>query len=214
MEKITSNLTSAHLSKTYSYEAYKLIINNLLAQGKVTGHKQSPDLVQYTKLNVQRMHRWDKVTVLNSSLIDQLLQIKERWIWLVLSEGWCPDSAQNLPVIAKMAQANANISLQILFRDENPEVMDQYLTNGTRSIPKLICLKEDTLEEIGTWGPRPQHAQQMVMNYKSNPQVSYKEFTESLHTWYAKDKTQTIQAEFEVLIRQWMENGFKLVIGQ
>jgi hypothetical protein len=75
--------------------------------------------------------------------------------------------------------------------------MDRYLTNGTRSIPKLICLQADTLQEIGTWGPRPAILQQMVMDHKKNPQIPDKEFKESIQAWYAKDKSQHLQQEFE-----------------
>lgn len=203
MDKTTQAIMQAHISKACSYEEYKLMINDLFLQDKVTGPKQSPALLTYTKLNLYRMHRWDKTTILNSSLVVQLQQVKDKWIWLVLTEGWCPVSAQNIPVLAKMAQVSTTISLKLLLRDENPEVVDHYLTNGTRSIPKLICLKEDTLEEVGTWGPRPQPAQQMVIDYKRNPQVSYSELAETVQAWYARDKAQTIQKEFELLISQW-----------
>lgn len=202
---VTSVITPAHLAKAYSYAQYQQLIEGLLAQEKTTGPKQTPDLVHYTKLNMRRMYRWDKTAILNEELIDLLTSLSEPWTWVVLTEGWCGDAAQNLPVISKMANLSHNITLKLLLRDENLDVMDQYLTHGGRSIPKLICLKTRTLEELGTWGPRPEVAQQLVMAYKQNPQVSFEEFAETLHAWYAKDKTQHLQMEFTHLLQQWRQ---------
>jgi hypothetical protein len=84
--------------------------------------------------------------------------------------------------------------------------MDKYLTNGTRSIPKLVCLKADTLEEIGTWGPRPAILQQMATEHKKNPVMADSLFKESLQAWYAKDKAQHLQQEFEDLLVKWLRN--------
>ncbi len=205
MENTSSVINQNHLHAAYTYVEYRTMLDELLTRDQTTGFKQSPELTQVTKVNIQRMHRWDKTTVLHESLVDKIKNIQDTWIWLVLTEGWCPDSAQNIPVIAKMAAQNENISLKLLLRDENPEIIDKYLTNGTRSIPKLICLKADTLEELGTWGPRPAVLQQMVLEHKKNPVVPDKEFKESLQAWYAKDKAQQIQEEFEELLAKWSQ---------
>jgi hypothetical protein len=69
-------------------------------------------MAHLSKVNIQRMHRWDKTTVLQPSLAEKIQRVQEKWIWLILTEGWCPDSAQNIPVIAKMAGQNENISLK------------------------------------------------------------------------------------------------------
>jgi hypothetical protein len=202
---IITVITPAHILKAYSYTEYRALIDELLSHNKTTGHNHSPNMLQYTKLNTQRMSRLDKTALLNENLVEKLQLIPEPWIWLILIEAWCGDAAQLIPFIAKMANLSHNISLKFLLRDENPDVMDQYLTNGTRSIPKLICLKSSTLEEIGTWGPRPQPAQQMVLAYKKNPQLYTGDFKEVLHSWYTKDKGQHLQQEFEQLILQWVK---------
>ena len=203
MENLTAVITHGHLEAAYSYQEYRTMLDELLASNQTTGLKQTPDLVQYTKLNMQRMHRLDKTAVLQASLVEKLKQVADKWIWLVILEAWCGDAAQFIPYFVKMTHVNENISLKFMLRDENPEVMDRYLTNGTRSIPKLICLQADTLAEIGTWGPRPATAQQMVLEQKKNPQMPYREFTEMLHTWYTKDKGQQVQQEFEELLVKW-----------
>jgi hypothetical protein len=208
MENTKPAITEKHLAVAYTYAQYRTMLDELLALNLATGHRQSPELVHLSKVNIHRMHRWDKTTVLHPSLVEKLKDVEKRWIWLILTEGWCPDSAQNIPVIAKMAQQNENISLKLLLRDAHPEIMDRYLTNGSRSIPKLICLKADTLEEIGTWGPRPAILQQRVIEHKKNPVMADSLFKESLQAWYAKDKAQHLQQEFEELIVKWSQKQY------
>ncbi|QHT72167.1 thioredoxin family protein [Rhodocytophaga rosea] len=208
MENLTTVITHEHIEAAYSYEEYRTMLDELLASNQTTGPKQTPELVQITKLNIQRMHRLDKTAVLHASLVEKLKLVQDNWIWLVILEAWCGDAAQFIPYFVKMAHVNENISLKFMLRDENPEVMDRYLTNGTRSIPKLICLQSDTLAEIGTWGPRPATAQQMVMEHKKNPQMANREFTEMLHTWYTKDKAQQLQQEFEELLVKWNHKAY------
>lgn len=187
-----------------SYEQYRKLINDLMAENKTTGNNHSEDILQYTRMNIFRMDRLDKtITTLHPELMEALQNVPHKLIWLVLTEGWCGDAAQIIPALAKMAEYSPNIDLMLLLRDENLELMDRYLTNGTRSIPKLICLRADTLKELGTWGPRPAPAQQLWYDHQANPLGDYKDFAERLHTWYTKDKTETIQQELLPLIKQW-----------
>jgi hypothetical protein len=103
-----------------------------------------------------------------------------------------------------MANASeGKIELRILLRDENLDIMDQFLTNGTRSIPVLIAQDTATGTVVGRWGPRPAAVQQMVQEYKKNPTKTFKEYAAEVHAWYAQDKTQALQAEFLALIAQW-----------
>ena len=195
-------ITENHLNSALSYSDYVSLVDKLLSEGKTTGSNHSQKMIDYTKMNQQRRKRLDKTVVINKELNNLLNSVTGHWTWLVLSEAWCGDVAQNIPVLAKMASLNDNIDFKLLLRDENPEVMEAYLTNGSRSIPKLICL-DSSLNEIGSWGPRPKPAQQMVMAYKSNPTVSYEDFIKEIQLWYAKDKTQTIQKEFTDLLKRW-----------
>jgi hypothetical protein len=203
---LSKAITTAHVEKAMTYEAYSQLIETLLAENKTTGANHSEKMIEYTKMNEQRRKRLDKTTQVISELESEIKDINEKWYWLVLTEAWCGDAAQNIPVIAKMASVNPHVELKLLLRDENPEVMEAYLTNGGKSIPKLISLKAENLEEMGTWGPRPKPAQQMVEAYKANPTSSYADFVKEIQLWYAKDKTQSIQQEFLALIKQW-KNG-------
>lgn len=198
-------ITSSVLDETISYEEFRNLIDERLEEGKTTGAKQSDDLTEYTRLNQQRMTRLDKMTVLNDSLKKKIQDVHEPLTWLVLAEGWCGDVAQNLPIIAKIAEESPNITLKILLRTKNTDIMDQYLTNGGRSIPKLVCLRTDSMEELGAWGPRPGKFQRQAMQWKADPNISHDEWAEKLHKWYAADQSQTLQADFEQLIDEWSE---------
>jgi hypothetical protein len=188
----------------FSYFEYQKMIDLLVSEGKTTGNSQTPKLLEYTKLNQQRTRRLDKTIVLLPDLIALLKTVKSRLTWLVLTEAWCGDAAQNLPAIAKMAKVNDKIELILLLRDQNPELMDLYLTNGGRSIPKLICLETDTMQELGTWGPRPREIQQKVKAYKKDPIVPYAEFVKDVQLWYSRDKTLSVQREFIELLKIWI----------
>lgn len=198
-------ITREIVSGAYSYNSYRELIDGLIAENKTSGKKQSPSRIEYTRLNVHRMNRLDKTTTLDSELLQKLNEITCNQTWLVLSEAWCGDCAQIVPILEKIAIAShGKIEVKILFRDENPFVMDCVLTNGTRSVPKLIALDAETLQMLGTWGPRPDPAQQIMLQWKSNQdKISWDAFEKELHTWYARDKSQTIQKEFISVIEEW-----------
>ncbi len=196
------SFTPALLDRGMTYAQYRTLTDELLAANKTTGTNHAPDMIAYTQMNVQRMRRIDK-TVLIPEVIQQLDQIATPQVWVVLTEAWCGDAAQNLPVLALMANQSPHIELRLLLRDEHPDVMDAYLTNGGRSIPKLVVLRADNLTEMGTWGPRPAATQDMVAEFKRSGSEDYKAFSEQVHAWYAKDRTRSLQAEFASLLAQW-----------
>ena len=196
-------ITPDIIDQAMSYDEYRSMIDTLLEEGKTTGTNHSEAMIHYTKMNVQRMNRLDKRADLSDSLKGKLENLDRKLIWVVLTEAWCGDAAQNVPAIAKMAEQSENLELKLILRDENLDIMDEYLTNGGRSIPKLICLEADSLEEIGTWGPRPELAQKKAMEWKDDPDISKEEWAKKLHKWYAKNRTQEIQSEFEELLENW-----------
>nr|WP_299032279.1 thioredoxin family protein [uncultured Tenacibaculum sp.] len=190
MKKIIQN----SLEKALSYNEYRDLVSDLLSQGKSTGPNQSDDLLNYSKLNDKRMKRLDKTVKLTEETLAKIKDVKEPQTWLVLTEGWCGDAAQNLPVINKIAEENPNINLKLVLRDENLELMDEFLTNGGRSIPKLIALNKEN-EVINTWGPRPTVATQMVADYKAKKGSLDAEFKEDLQVWYNKNKGENTQED-------------------
>lgn len=125
-------------------------------------------------------------------------KISDKQTWLIITENWCGDSAQNLPYIFKMTEENTNINFKIIYRDQNLEIMDKYLTNGGRAIPKIIAFNSDG-EEMFQWGPRPEVAKQLVKEWKENG-LSYEEFNEKLHLWYGKDRGKTLEKELKGML--------------
>jgi hypothetical protein len=200
---MTTIITKELLEKGYTYIQYKNLIVNLLRENKTTGYEQSEKKIKFSKINVQRMKRLDNTTVINEELKKEIKDLEKKWTWLVLTEAWCGDAAQSNPVIAKMSYINTKIDLKFILRDENPNVMDAYLTNGSKSIPKLICFDSESIKELGVWGPRPDPAQQNVIKDKADQNVSHDEMVKNNLRWYIQDKTQTIQKEFLELIKKW-----------
>ncbi|WBL25897.1 thioredoxin family protein [Zunongwangia sp. HGR-M22] len=173
------------------YEWTVQLVNNK----QTSGEKQTENLVKFTELNASRMKRLNK-TKLIPELENVVTGLKKKQVWYVITEAWCGDSAQNLPIIGEIASAGNKIDLRVILRDKNPEFMDKYLTNGSKSIPKLVAFSEEGVE-LFTWGPRPEPAQQLVLDWKENPNGrDFEDFERELHTWYAKDKTHTLQNEF------------------
>jgi len=182
----------------YSYLEYQQLIHELLESGKVTGDEQSESLLEYTKLNMHRMHRWEKTFSPNPVLIKKIAELKSPLQWVLITEGWCGDAAQQIPVIEKLASFNSLITTQYVLRDENPEFIDSFLTNGARSIPVWICL-DSKGEFVWKWGPRPQAAAEMLQRLK-NEGVDVSVQKQELHSWYAKNKHHAFQSEIEHLL--------------
>lgn len=184
-----------------SYSAYRNLINELLLRKKTTGEDDSEAMLHYTKMNVQRMNRVDKTVQLNAGLLDALTGLTGKYRFLVISEGWCGDAAQIVPVFDKMASTFPDkISLKFVLRDQNLPLIDAHLTNGGRAIPVLLILDEDG-KVLCKWGPRPQILQSLLAGWKKES-TDMMLIAERLHGWYAKDKTQTTQIELAALISE------------
>lgn len=181
----------------FSYNEFYEWMGTLSKEGKSSGEDQSEVMAEYTSLNNQRMKRLNKTVNLEPGFLELIEAIKKPQIWYLITETWCGDSAQNLPVIAKIAAAShEKIDLRIILRDENPEWIDKYKTNGGKSIPKLVSFDQDG-EELFSWGPRPLSAHHIMLHWKENPLVVTKaDFEKELHTWYAQDKSLSLQKEF------------------
>lgn len=196
-----NNLISNSIQKGVSYSTYRTIIKGLLIEKKSTGNEQSEALLNYSSLNDKRMDRLDKTLKISEETKMTLSQLKDNFTLLVLAEGWCGDAAQILPVINKIAEYSSFIDLKVVCRDENPELMDQFLTNGSKSIPKVIIIDENS-SVIDTWGPRPSVATKMVNDYKEIHGGLDAEFKKDLQIWYNKDKGNNTQEDLIKLLVQ------------
>ena len=197
------DIISSTLLKTFSYEEYRTKLKNLLAEGKSSGEEQSEDLLHYSELNETRMNRLEKTIKITDENVEFLTSLDTEYIWLVLSEGWCGDAAQILPIINKMAQKSNKIDLKIAFRDENPELMNLFLTNGGKSIPKLIIIEKETLKVVADWGPRPSQAIKLIVDYKAKFGIIDETAKTELQMWYLHDKGISTQDEIVGLMSSY-----------
>lgn len=191
-----------YIDGSVSFSEYVELIDNLLEQRKTTGENQSAEMFNYGKLNRQRIKRLEKTVKLSESLKQTVKAFDRRVIWLIITEGWCGDAAQNIPIIEKIAAENPKIETRYVLRDENLDLMDKFLTNNARSIPKLICLDAELRNEIGVWGPRPNVAMSYFYEMRESG-MAKPEMMENLQRWYISDKEQSIQIEFEELLKSW-----------
>lgn len=185
---IIPELITQGIDNSYSYQEYKNLISDLLTEGKSTGHEQSEALTNYSMLNDRRMKRWDKTLKIDESITTSFSNANLNVTWAVLTEGWCGDAAHVLPVLNKLAELNKGIDLKIISRDDHDELMNNFLTNGGKSIPKLIVYDNQSKEVLNSWGPRPSVATQMVNDYKEQHGSLDPEFKQDLQVWYNKDK--------------------------
>ena len=175
------------LQNSLSYYEYRTQVSKLISKGKSTGYEQSADLLHYSELNVVRMKRLEKTLKLDAEVEKTLQNLKSKQTWLIISEGWCGDAAQILPIIKLMSEASENIALKLVFRDENEELMNLFLTNGAKSIPKLLILDEN-LNLINHWGPRPEAAKNLILDYKAKNGIVDETAKIALQKWYLDDK--------------------------
>ncbi|MDP3441545.1 MAG: thioredoxin family protein [Ignavibacteria bacterium] len=152
------------------------------------------------KLNFQRSSRINRTYEISENLKNVLDKLEITQNWILITEDWCGDSAQNVPYIAKIANYSSKINLRILARDQNLDLMDKYLTNGARAIPKLIAFDEQG-DELFQWGARPKEAQDLVTQLK-NEGKSKTEFLEALHLWYGKNRGKNLETEFLEILQK------------
>jgi hypothetical protein len=200
METVTA--PKPDLKKSFTFDNYIELIEDLIGKGRTTGPKQTEALIKYTEQNLFRMKRHYKHDPMNPELESLLESWTRPLLFVVISEAWCGDAAHNLGGIARFLQLTNTISLKILLRDENPEYMDAYLTNGGRAIPKVIIYDPASMNVLAQWGPRPKPAQEMFNDFKRIGNGSRTDFDNRLHLWYGRDNNKTLQREFLELFKK------------
>lgn len=158
-----------------------------------------PAFLDYTKLNKSRLNRWIRTGKINELLAEKIKGINEKQTWYLILEPWCGDAAHNAPFINLMAELNPNITLKIVWRDTEPFMIDDYLTNGGKSIPKLV-VRDANEEDLYIWGPRPATCQKLFLELKES-NADEEELKIELQKWYNGDKGASIQEEFMALIK-------------
>lgn len=190
------------IKRSMSYESYRNLVRALAQKSATTGNNQSEALINYTKLNDRRMKRWDKTLKVSVAAKRKLLKFDSKVTWLVIAESWCGDAAHILPVLNKIAEINPNITYRVVLRDENPELMNSFLTFGNRAIPKLIIIDNASSEVLGTYGPRPTEASSYVNRFIAMNGALTKSFREDLQHWYNDNRGKNIIDDITELLYQ------------
>lgn len=182
--------------------AYRAHFERIVASGEPYGPPGGGYGADYTKLNLARTRRIEKTLSVLPELHRALEQAAPQ-TWLIITEPWCGDSAQNLPVLLRLAELAPNIEVRIALRDQDTSLIDRFLTNGARSIPKLVAFDPATEKILFQWGPRPQAAHDLVLANKTKPereQLSKDALAEALHRWYHENAGSDVQRELLALL--------------
>lgn len=187
------------LNNSLTYLEFRTFVTEALQNNPEKLHL-SADYLPYAELNEARLHRLDKTLQVENEVALVMENLTNDYIWLVISECWCGDAAQSVPMLNKMAELTDKVELRILFRDQNLELMDQYLTHGGRAIPKLLVVDKESLKVLGHWGPRPADAVKLVADYKAEHGQFDEDGIILLNKWYTKDKGHQVQQEVAELM--------------
>ncbi|MEM7161418.1 MAG: thioredoxin family protein [Bacteroidota bacterium] len=194
MENLDSRESA--LGNALTYPEYLALIERLHTEEKATSFQDNASFYKYSVLGLSRMKRIHKKMELLPELVNAIQSIEGKQHWLIITESWCGDASQTVPIMIRMAEENSNVQAKIVLRDSNLDYMDLYRTNGSISIPVLV-VHDENWNELFHWGPRPAPAQQKVMEYKAlpEPRPPYEELSTELQKWYNADKGITTQKE-------------------
>lgn len=177
-----------------NFQEYLTYFEGVLANPEQYPTYTDPDYYNYTKLNWSRNNRWLKRFEVSEELREKMSTIAQPQTWILITEPWCGDAAHSVPQIAKIADLNPQITLDIQLRDTEPFLIEQYLTNGGKSIPKLI-VRDAEGKDLFVWGPRPDALQDLFLKFKEEGK-EFEEIKEFIQKWYNDDKGDELQKEF------------------
>lgn len=186
-----NSLVKESINKAISYKEFRAQVAKHVEDGTSSGPYQSEALSHYTLMNNSRMKRLDKTIKIEESIAEKFQNFKENQTWIVLTESWCGDAAHSMPVINKVAEMAENIDFIVLHRDENLKLMNEFLTNGSMSIPKLILFDNVTQRVVNDWGPSPSTVIKMTKEFKGKNEIQ---------VWYNQNKGKCVASDLVKLI--------------
>jgi hypothetical protein len=203
------------IEESLSFQDYRKLFTDVL-EGKASVEYNDKQ-THFTGLNEKRVNRLLKKDRTLPEVEAQIRSIDKPLHWLVITEAWCGDAAQVVPPLLHLANLNENIQTSFLLRDQNLDLMDQFLTDGSRSIPKVIILDpENDYQILGDWGPRPADAHDLMLaglnKWRQMPAGDekdkfYANLYADLQRWYARDKTVSTQKEFISSITNYLKEA-------
>lgn len=174
------------------FTAFQQVFDQVLNKEITTAPYDNPKKVEHVLLNQRRQERWLKQGKLLPELSEKIKQLKQKQQWVLITEPHCGDSAHTAPFIKLLSELNPLIDLEVQLRDSDSEI-EQYLFQGTRSIPILIIRDEQGLD-LGTWGPRPKN---LILKRGEwlEQKMPHEELEIEIQQWYNRDKGESFQSE-------------------
>ena len=155
----------------------------------------------YTEMNQSRVRRLLKRVRWESEELESVPKLRSVLHWLVITEHWCGDAANSIPYMIQLADQMEYLEISFVYRDENPELINAFLTNGSKSIPKLIALDPKTGKVLDSWGPRPKILQQKIDEWVRDPEMDLESRAYWTQKWYAENKGSAIKQELLEVFR-------------
>lgn len=184
------------------FQQYQNLFQEILSNPNPAAPYNNVDYLDYTKLNWARQQRWLKTGKLDAGLSKVVADLKEPQQWIIITEPWCGDASHTVPFIHMLAQMNPLISASFQLRDAEPFLIEQYLTNGSKAIPKLI-IRDEAGNDLVNWGPRPV-ACQVIYQSLTAEKADFNTVKTELQKWYNQDKGESFQRE---LLKAFSEAG-------
>lgn len=183
-----------------NFTSYVNYFQNLVENqdGNLPELYKDPEYFEYTKLNWSRFNRWLKTGKLTEETIQKLKAIETPQNWIVITEPWCGDASHIVPFVELMSRENDLISVSYELRDTKPFRIDNYLTNGSKSIP-IVIIQDENGNDLGVFGPRPKECQEFFLSEKAKG-ADIDALKIALQKWYNADKGLQIQKEIISLI--------------
>lgn len=169
-----------------NYSNYSQLFDAILGKAVPASPYDDAMYLDYTKLNRSRMKRWDNQLKLDENLVSRIRQISSPQHWIIITEPWCGDAAHIIPFLVRLAEQNPLISYDIQLQNSHLFLIDSYLTNGTKSIPKFI-VRDESGNDLLVWGPRPKGAQELMDRMKAD-NADFETTKIALQHWYNEDK--------------------------
>lgn len=183
-----------------TFENYLQLFEDILNHPENHPTYQDEEYYQYAKMNWARMGRWIKRFEPTSAFEQFVKSIAEKQQWIIITEPWCGDAAHSVPMLAKMAAQNPNVTVDIQLRDSAPFLIDSYLTNGGKSIPILV-IRDENGQDLAVWGPRPAACQELFLKLKEQG-MDFSGIKEEIQKWYNTDKGVAIQQEIQSVLEK------------
>jgi hypothetical protein len=175
------------------FQHYQDHFQDILSNPNAPAPYNNIDYLDYTKLNWTRQQRWLKTGVVDPVLAQKIADINQPQEWIIITEPWCGDASHTVPFIYKLSMLNPLITPVYQLRDSEPFLIEQYLTNGGKSIPKFI-IRDAAGKDLVVWGPRPA-ACQVIYSELTAAHADFGTIKTELQKWYNADKGQSFQRE-------------------